>query len=106
MDDFLPGGDLDGDYNPYTGEPITKLNANSWTEASPADLYKQLLVLENRLQIAHSLGKVEIVKQLMGAIAHLRTSISEATLRDSKRPIRKRPNTPDQRRRSNGGDFS
>lgn len=106
MDDFLPGGDLDGDYNPYTGEPITKLNANSWAEASPADLYKQLLVLENRLQIAHSLSKVEIVKQLMGAIAHLRTSISEATLRDSKRPIRKRPNTPDQRRRSNGGDFS
>ena len=98
MDDFLPGGRLDGDTNPYTGEPIVKLNANSWSESSPVELYKQLIVLENRLQIAHTLGKVDIIKQLTGAIAHLRASINEAMIRDSKRPIRKRPNTPDQRR--------
>lgn len=106
MDEFQPGGRLDGDINPYTGEAIVKLNANSWAEASPVELYKQLTVLENRLQIAHTLGKVEIIQQLVGAIAHLRSSINEAMIRDSKRPIRKRPNTPDQRRndQSSGSD--
>lgn len=106
MDDFQPGGRLDGDINPYTGEPIAKLDSNSWSESSPVDLYKQLMVLENRLMIAHTLGKVDIIKQLTGAIAHLRASINEAMIRDSKRPVRKRPNTPDQRRndQSSGSD--
>lgn len=107
MDDFLPGGRLDGDINPYTGAPIAKLNSAGWSEASSVDLYKQLIVLENRLQIAYTLGKVDIIKQLTGAIAQLRTSINEAMIRDSKRPTRKRPNTPDQRRNDGkGGDFS
>lgn len=97
MDDFLPSGNVDGDINPFTGERITEVNASTWTDASTSELYKQLAVLEKRLQIAMTLGKVEMITQLSAAVDHLKSAINEAFNRDSKRPTRKRPNTPDQR---------
>lgn len=89
---------MDGDVNPFTGEPIQKLDSSGWVDMHPTDLYKQLAVLEKRMSIAITLGKVEIVNQLKGAIEHLRSTISEAIKRESNRPVRKRPNTPDERR--------
>lgn len=91
--DFLPGGRLDGDRNPYTGEPIASIDSTTWSEQSASELYKQLAVLEKRLYISQTLGKVEIANQLQAAVAQLRSAITEAIKRDSKRPTRKRPNS-------------
>lgn len=97
MDDFMPGGNLDGSINPYTGERILDVNSATWSEAGAQELYKQLAVLENRLNIARTLGKVELINQLHLAVESLKNAINEAIQRDAKRPTRKRPNTPEQR---------
>lgn len=104
-DDFLPGGNVDGEYNPYTGERIVPINATTWSDASATELYKQLTVLENRLQIALTLGKVELIKQLSAAVDNLKSAITEAIARDAKRPTRKRPNTPQRNYRRGISDF-
>lgn len=106
-DDFMPGGNVDGDINPYTGERILEINSTTWNEAGAQELYKQLAVLENRLNIARTLGKVELIKQLHMAVEGLKNAINEAIQRDAKRPTRKRPNTPEQRYdfRRRGGDY-
>lgn len=100
-EDFTPGGNLDSDINPYTGEKITSLDARTWADTSATELYKQLQVLENRFYIAQTLGKVEIVQQLQAAVNQLRSAIQDAIKRDSRRPTRKRPNSYEQTRPNN-----
>lgn len=92
-DDVLPSGNVDGDINPFTGERIATIDARTWSDSSAPELYKQLTVLENRFYIAQTLGKVEIMRQMKVAIEQLKAQIQEAVKRDSKRPIRKRPNS-------------
>lgn len=92
-DDFLPGGYLDADVNPYTGERIASLDSRVWESASSSDLYKQLMVLEKRLMIAQTLGKMDIARQISAAVAQIKGAIDAAIKRDSRRPVRKRPNS-------------
>ncbi len=92
-DDFLPGGYLDADVNPYTGERITSIDSRGWVDASSSDLHKQMMVLEKRLMIAQTLGKMDIAKQLSVAIAQIKAAIDAAIKRDARRPVRKRPNS-------------
>lgn len=92
MNDFLPSGDLSGAVNPYTGKAIPVVDSRVWGEATSSELYKQLYVLENRLHVAQTLGKVDMIRQLHAAITNIKAAITEAVQRDAHRPTKKRPN--------------
>lgn len=89
----MPGGKFDSDVNPFTGESIPQINSTEWHEASTTDLYKQLSVLEKRLNIARSLGKVLMINQLQQAVDSLRETIQLSAARQRSAPIKKRPNS-------------
>lgn len=76
-------------YNEFSKDKIEHAGVENWSTASVSELYRQKNVLSNRLMIAHSLGKVPIIKQLTVAIAALDEQIRAAQQRPSA-PLKRR----------------
>lgn len=73
------GYKIDGDRNPFTGEAIPQLNADTWQHASITDLWEQMNVLNSRLYAVRQLQKPEYVAPLVLAIAQLEQTIRHRT---------------------------
>lgn len=73
------GYKVDGDVNPFTGEPIHQINSQTWHQANVTDLWEQMSVLNARLNAVGQMGKLEYIAPLRAAIAQLQETIKART---------------------------
>ncbi len=68
---------IDGNVNPFTGEPIKQVNSHDWNGATINELWDQLYVLNSRLNAVGQLGKIEYIAPLKLAIEQLQATIKQ-----------------------------
>ena len=75
----IPSGPISvtADITPITHQKVEKLNANLWEDMTTTDLFKQRLILQQRLDYVARMGNLPMHQQLMLGMQRLNKVLSE-----------------------------
>jgi hypothetical protein len=74
-----PPVDVNSNLTPITRQEVQDVDSLNWNKMSLEQLHDQLVIMENRLLYAQSLGKEEIYKQVLNGVNQLKLIIIEKT---------------------------
>ena len=74
----IPSGpiDVNADITPITYQKVEKLDASLWEDMTTSDLFKQRLVLQQRLDAVALMGNLPMHQQLMKGMLRLNEILS------------------------------
>ena len=86
MSDKLPQGSVpvtpDSDITPISRQPIDKINASRWEDMSFDSLSYQYVALQKRIDMAMSMGRPDLAKQMQNGMKYLLHLIEEKKPKD------------------------
>lgn len=62
---------VNGDITPITRQPIDQIDSSDWGEMSYAALSEQYEMLNKRMNVAKTMARPDLVKQMQRGMAHL-----------------------------------
>ncbi len=74
----IPRGPIsvDADITPISHEKVEKLNATEWDEMTTTDLFKQRLILQQRIDACARMGNLPMHQQLIKGMLRLNSVLS------------------------------